>query len=116
MYVAADFPSSIKLIWVVQILPQKYFRFHGTQITGLISAIPFRERGRWPSSLTLGRDAVDAVGTIDELCWRVRRSRVVLTSRRWRQVGGVIRLMTVTTKPGDRLLNAQIFVAEVDQD
>src|SRR6202012_1931216 len=57
---AAIFRNGFKVIWVVQILPQKYFRFHRTQITGLISAIPFRMRGRWPSSRTLGRVAVDA--------------------------------------------------------
>jgi hypothetical protein len=62
------FLNPFKLIWVVQILAQKYFRFHQTQITGLISAIPFRVRGRWPSSRTLGRDAVDVVGTVDEWC------------------------------------------------
>jgi hypothetical protein len=57
---AAIFRSGFKVIWVVQILLQKYFRFHQTQITGLISTIPFRKRGRWPSSRTLGRVAVDA--------------------------------------------------------
>jgi len=31
-----------------------------TQITCVFLAIPSRERGRWPSSLTLGRGAVDA--------------------------------------------------------
>src|SRR5260370_40033007 len=35
-----------------------------------------------------GRDAVDACGARDESAARGRRSRVVLTPRRWRQVGG----------------------------
>jgi len=34
---------------------------------------------------------VDAVAPEDEGCNRGRRSRVVLTPRRWRQVGGMIR-------------------------
>src|ERR1700748_109385 len=56
----ADFSKHFKADLLVQIGRQKYFRFHQTQITGLISAIPFRKRGHWPSSLTLGRVAVDA--------------------------------------------------------
>ncbi len=35
-----------------------------------------------------GRDAVDVDGAIDESAGCGRRSRVVLTPRRWRQVGG----------------------------
>jgi hypothetical protein len=44
----------------VQPLLQKYFVLHLTQLSCLFLAIPSRERGRWPSSLTLGRGAVDA--------------------------------------------------------
>jgi hypothetical protein len=39
---------------------QKYFHFLSTQITGLFHAVSSLARGRWPSSRTLGWDAVDA--------------------------------------------------------
>jgi len=43
----------------------------------------YRDRhGRW------ARDATDALVSPDERCRRGRQSRVVLTPRRWRQVGG----------------------------
>jgi hypothetical protein len=71
---------------------QKYFRFHPTQITGVSPPIPRPQEGRWPSSLALGAGCggrgcvVARVMRADERRWRVRRSRVVLTPRRWRQV------------------------------
>jgi hypothetical protein len=55
-----DLSRQFKLICPVQTLLQKYFCFLRGQITCLFFAIPSRERGRWPSSLTLGRGAVDA--------------------------------------------------------
>jgi hypothetical protein len=85
----------------VQSLLQKDSCFHLTQITGLLRAVPcpmrgaFRDRhGRWV------RDAVDADAQMTNSADRGRRSRVVLTPRRWRQVpeqqaSG----MTVTRKP-----------------
>ncbi len=45
-------------------------------------------------------DAVDAIGTSDECADRGRRSRVVLTPRRWRQVGGDDPSAMVAKKPG----------------
>jgi hypothetical protein len=39
---------------------QKYFHFLSTQITGLFLAVSSLTKGRWPSSQTLGWDAVDA--------------------------------------------------------
>jgi hypothetical protein len=42
---------------------QKYSASRQTQITGKTPAIPSREEGRWPSSLTLGRVAVDAAAS-----------------------------------------------------
>ncbi len=49
------------------------------------------------------RDAVDAHGANDERRRGGRRSRVVLTPRRWCQVGGRrFRQMTVANKPGHR--------------
>jgi hypothetical protein len=47
---------------------------------------PVPSEGRWPSSQTLGRVAVDAMAAKDERCCCVRRSRVGLTPRCWRQV------------------------------
>jgi hypothetical protein len=41
--------------------------------------------GRW------ARDAMDVAARADERRYRGRRSRVVLTPRRWRQGGGAIR-------------------------
>jgi hypothetical protein len=73
---------------------------------------PVPREGRWPSSRTLERDAVDAKASsraflrADERRYRVRRSRVVLTPRCWRQVGDDawhiigITLAMVTKKPG----------------
>ena len=61
-----------------------YFRFAEisltpTQITGILRASRSTKRGGSRSSRNAGRDAVDAGGTVDELCRRVRLSRVVLT-------------------------------------
>jgi len=53
----------------------------------------------------VGRDAADVVVPKDERYESGRRSRVVLTSRRWRQVGDnacALWPATVTTKPGRR--------------
>jgi len=50
--------------WPVQPLLQKYFGFPFTQITSLsLAVLSFRE-GRWPSSRTLGSDAVDAAALL----------------------------------------------------
>jgi hypothetical protein len=48
------------------------------------------QEGRLAIVTDAGRDAVDAVVSQDERHQRGRRSRVVLTPRRWRQVGGMI--------------------------
>jgi hypothetical protein len=76
----------------VQPLSQKYSDFQKPQITGILSASRSLERGaardrhgRWE------RDAVDATGarwTRRAGCGR--RSRVVLTPRRWRQVATML--------------------------
>jgi hypothetical protein len=98
----------------------------------LLSGHPIPQEGRWPSSRTRGgmrwtrqRLACDGVaGRVgerpvsdqqhaDERCCSVRRSRVVLTPRRWRQVrGGLVGptgrgqslnpLTTVAKEPGHR--------------
>src|SRR5258707_9766514 len=46
------------------------------------------QRGRLAIVTDAGRDAVDADDATDESTGCGRRSRVVLTPRRWRQVGG----------------------------
>jgi hypothetical protein len=70
----------------VQISEQKYFasRFARSRLIDSIHPVP--ERGAYASSRTLGREAVDADSTRDEGCCRGRRSRMVLTPRRRRQV------------------------------
>src|ERR1700682_3953571 len=88
--------------------PEKYFCSHSPQITSRTLAIPPHQRGVSRSSRTRGgmrwtrqRQARNVVAgrvgerpvsdrqRADERCCCVRRSRVVLTPRRWRQVRGV---------------------------
>jgi len=57
------FSNNFKLICPVQPRPQKYSASRETQITPTTPAIPSREEGRWPSSQTLGRVAVDAAAS-----------------------------------------------------
>jgi hypothetical protein len=65
---------------------KKYFRFTETKIL-LCSLHPAPiEEGRSRTSRTRGGDAVDADALTDERRNRGRRSRVVPTPRRWRQV------------------------------
>ena len=66
---------------------QKYSRSLLTQITSSSSPSRPTQRGVSRSSRTLVRDAMDAGGATDERVTCGRRSRVVLTPRRWRQVG-----------------------------
>jgi hypothetical protein len=77
---------------------QKYFCSLPTQITGLFRVVSSLTMGRWPSSQTLGWDAVDADALLTNSADRGRRSRVVLTPRRWRQACGYSQV-TVTIKP-----------------
>src|ERR1700732_686431 len=50
--------------------------------------VPPLLKGRFAIVTNVRRDAVDAATAQDERRQRVRQSRVVLTPRRWRQVGG----------------------------
>jgi hypothetical protein len=61
--VHANFPSNFKAIPHVQTGSKKYSAFHVGQINFIPRAIPSRSEGRWPSSRTLGRDAVDAAAS-----------------------------------------------------
>ena len=64
---------------------------------------PVPLEGRLEIVRDAGQDAVDADGATDESTRRGRRSRVVLTPRRWRQVGGKkFPPATVTKKPDRR--------------
>src|SRR5277367_3448595 len=65
-------------------------------------ALSHLARGAYASSRTLRRDAVDAAVSQDERHQRGRLSRVVLTPRRWRQVGGDDPQATVAKEPGRR--------------
>ena len=47
---------------------QKYFCFLPTQISSLIRPVSFRQEGRIAIVTNAGRDAVDAVGALDEWC------------------------------------------------
>jgi hypothetical protein len=59
----AIFSRNFKLICPVQSRPQKYSASRRPQINPTTLAIPSREEGRWPSSRTLGRVAVDAAAS-----------------------------------------------------
>ena len=59
----AIFRNNFNVICPVQPRPQKYSASPRPQITPTTPAIPSREEGRWPSSRTLGRVAVDAAAS-----------------------------------------------------
>src|SRR5258708_26295797 len=67
---------------------KKYFAFPEGQIRGTSIAIPSRSEGRIMIATIVGRVAVDAGSADSERRESVRRRRVVLTPRCWRQVGG----------------------------
>ena len=74
----------------VKPLTQKYSAFQNTQISGTSRCVPDRPRDVAHRHDTLGRDAMDAVvsGAVCRVrrdIRSVRRSRVVLAPRPWRQ-------------------------------
>ncbi len=100
-----DLPDGQISEFAVQSPLQKYFCFHTPQITSRTFRIPSHTEGRFAIVTDVGhgmrwtrqRFACDGIaGRIersvsdhrhaDERCCCVRRSRVVLTPRRWRQV------------------------------
>jgi hypothetical protein len=106
--VSANLLKRINVIPPVQSPLQKYFRFHAPQITSRTFRIPphrgaYRDRHgrgvrmRWTRQRFardgiagwVGERPVSDQQRADERCCSVRRSRVVLTPRRWRQVRGV---------------------------
>ena len=76
------------LIYRSRVKPQnkKYFAFPEGQIRGTSIAIPSRQEGRIMIVTIVGRVAVDAGSAENERRESVRRRRVVLTPRCWRQV------------------------------
>jgi hypothetical protein len=78
-------------ILAVQPFGKKYFAFPVGQIKITTRVIPPRLEGRTRRHERWVRDAVDAAAAQDERSYCGRQSRVVLTPRRWRQVGGNIR-------------------------
>ena len=60
---SANLLSRINVIWVVQSPHEKYFACAVGQITSTSFSHPVPQEGRWPSSRTLGRDAVDAIAS-----------------------------------------------------
>jgi hypothetical protein len=76
----------------VKPLSQKYSAFQKHQISFIPFHVPPRQQGRIAIVTDVGRDVVDVGLRADERASRGRPSRVVLTPRGWRQVGGAIRL------------------------
>jgi hypothetical protein len=94
----ANFSWQIKMICPVQSYFQKYFLSRLTQITSELT--PSRPtKGAYRDRHGRGMGCGGRWCAADEQHWRGRRSRVVLTPRRWRQVGGKFPLATVTTSP-----------------
>ena len=92
--------NSFNLIWVVQSLRQKLLASSSPQISGFLRAVPSRQERRIAIVTNARRDVMDARGAQDEGARRVRRSRVVLTPRCWRQIRrSKLLRMTVATKP-----------------
>src|SRR5450755_1116068 len=65
---------------------QRYFASFFAQIIFTTEVIPLLHEGRFAIVTDVGRDAVDAGGALTKALIGGRRSRVVLTPRRWRQV------------------------------
>jgi hypothetical protein len=71
--------------------------------SGAFLRVSCPERGALRNVINAGRDAMDADALLTNSARRGRRSRVVLTPRRWRQVSReVFREATVAKEPGHR--------------
>ena len=93
-----NFPSVFNVIWLVQ-RARKIFRFTILKIRNTSIAIPPHSEGRFANVTDAGRAAMDAAARLTGVACSGRRRRVVLTPRRWCQVGGLIRVTTVARKP-----------------
>jgi hypothetical protein len=82
----SNFRNAINAESTVQPGCEKYFASSVGQINPTASPVS-PERGTLAIVTNVGRDAVDVVVPEDERRESGRRSRVVLTPRRWRQVG-----------------------------
>jgi hypothetical protein len=80
-----------------------FFSCYDGQITGTFSRVFCPHEGRFAIvTKRWSEDAVDVTSAKDESACRGRRSHVVLTPRRWRQIGDDafrIALVTVTKSP-----------------
>src|SRR5215213_10796953 len=81
---------------------EKYFGFLPTQITTVVRAVSSHQRGVSRSSRTRGGMQWTPMVLLTNSAGCVRRSRVVLMPRRWRQVCGDKPQATVTRKPDHR--------------
>src|SRR5579872_1043093 len=72
----------------------------GVEAALLSRIVPPRQEGRLAIVTNAGRDAVDVLAPLTNGARGGRRSRVVLTPRRWRQVCGDIPQAMVAKKPG----------------
>src|SRR3954469_11310893 len=68
---------------------EKYFSFLATQITTVVRAVSSHQRGVSRSSRTRGGMRWTPMVLLTNSAEGGRRSRVVLTPRRWRQVSGI---------------------------
>src|SRR5712664_1508007 len=83
-----DLPDGLSDDFPVQPSLQKYSASRAPPNQNYIHRRPGPQRGVSRTSQTLGRDAVDAAARLTSDAASGRRSRVVLTPRRWCQVGG----------------------------
>jgi hypothetical protein len=84
------FSCEINLICPVQCCLRKYSASRFTQIKSISPAIPSHTEGRFAIVTDVGRGMRwTRMALLTKAPFRGRRSRVVLTPRRWRQVGGV---------------------------
>src|ERR1700688_1337389 len=87
---------------VCQAPPAKIFCFSEYPNHFYVRRRPVPLEGRFAIVTSAGRDAVDANRVADESTSCGRRSRVVLTPRRWYQVCGVIRKRRWQNSPAHR--------------
>jgi len=95
-----DLPDGLSRNFPVQPLCEKFSAFPVGQITFINSPRPASTRGAYASSRTWGGMRWTRAAHGRMRLTRGRRSRVVLTPRRWRQVRGKTPRAMVANKPG----------------